>query len=177
MTIYKIANDDNFSQLFPDLIGMAKKVADRDAFLDVQGQPVPLKAHWLALDGIVEGSQPLGDVCKLLLNELVFSSAAREIFDESLSKLGEFLPISHSGGEWFLFNPLISIEADPSCSDKNKYDEIINIGFLPADVNGQWLWTSPFSNNGELYCSQDFVNAVSEAGLKGLVFCEELGEG
>ncbi|MGI9283565.1 MAG: hypothetical protein ACR2PX_28655 [Endozoicomonas sp.] len=170
MTIYKVLSDDNYSELFPDVVSMVQKLNNLHEFMDADRNLKPKRPHWAIHEGIVEGKQPLAQISMPHLRQLMLSDAAKTAIGEEISSYGEFLPVTYKGANWHLFNLLNPIEADQESSILNKHEEVESISFKDKDVDGQILWSSPFGNHSEIYCSQRFVDLVESSSLKGVRF-------
>jgi hypothetical protein len=138
--------------------------------MNAQGSAQALAEYWQQHEGVLADDLPLGDLCKLQLRELMLSEVARQQLSAALDGLGEYLPVSYKGTQWYLFNTLKTIDANPEESALDKFGAVERIVFNEKDLDGVNVWTSSFGNYCDLYCTQQWVDTVEGSGLKGLAF-------
>ncbi|MCL6269345.1 hypothetical protein M3P05_05220 [Sansalvadorimonas sp. 2012CJ34-2] len=168
MMIYRVVSDDAFGELLPDWEWLLQQSSVPDAVADAIFDRSKLAQFWVKHEGLIQDDLPLGDICRLQTSELMLSQKAVECLKEMLPK--ELLPVTCQEDSWYLLNIINSIPANEKASQLNDYGEVKAIAFNKKDLAGQVLWSSPFSENVEVYCSQTFVDTVKAYSLTGLSF-------
>ncbi|WP_153301815.1 imm11 family protein [Endozoicomonas arenosclerae] len=129
-----------------------------------------LSEYWVKCEGVLEDDLAPGDICRLQVNELMLSEKAYSVLKPILTEVGEVLPVTYQGADWYFLNVLKAIDADESNSHQNEFSQVDKIAFKSCDIEGQTVWTSPFGHYSYLYCSERFVELVQVAELTGIAF-------
>ncbi|WP_062264306.1 hypothetical protein [Endozoicomonas arenosclerae] len=170
MQIYKVVSDPRYGVLFPDLIAIGQQLDDPSEFMEAISSAKSLQSSWINLEGTLDDPDKPGDLCRTQINHLTLSSKAKEQLQSVVSDSGELLPFSFEGDSWYLLNVLNSIPAKENESRINQYSAVEAIAFSAKDLENQMLWTSSFGYDGDIYCSDKFIEVVEKAGLTGLGF-------
>ena len=181
--IYKITDDYiNTCSLLIDNVELGTKMPTyRPRFF---AQPraqewVTPKASFFFGDGKEEMKEDLPDVTTWSTGVLAFNPKAYDVFHESLSKAGEFLPISVYGETYYLFNTLYIIP--DTAVNKSKAVEVIDTGVHFGQTNvafDEKLLASENisvfkSNTNKLlysFCTDEFKNVYESNNFTGIVF-------
>ncbi|MGI9280774.1 MAG: hypothetical protein ACR2PX_14290 [Endozoicomonas sp.] len=170
MQVYRIVSDDNYGILLPDLIAIGQQLDDPSEFMEAISSAKSLQSSWINIEGTQDDSDKPGDLCRTQINHLTLSSKAVDQLQSVVSDSGELLPFSFQGSSWYLLNVLNSIPAIENESSINQYSAVEAIAFNTQDVESQMLWTSSFGYDGDIYCSDKFIETVEKSGLTGLGF-------
>ena len=126
-------------------------------------------------------SAVIPDLCSWHGSVLALSLDAKNKLEEYLDPLGEFLPITVTGDQFYLFNCFeIGVHDDINSKHRKLDGEIIGvdrIAFNEADVKNKLVFKTKFDNGGTLYCTDKFKDLVASLNLKGLVFSSDLNWG
>ncbi|MGI9279430.1 MAG: hypothetical protein ACR2PX_07355 [Endozoicomonas sp.] len=172
MKIYKISSSDDFSEVFPNLVGMMKKLGNPKKYLDAVRENKPLKDLWFEQEGIIQSKKQVADICKPYSGQLMLSSIVRDSLDSELATYGEFLPVTLQGEKYWIMNLQNSIQAagnnsSPDRSDKDWFDKIT---FKEENIRKQLLWTTSLDNDNQIFCTHRFISLIEESDFKGLKF-------
>lgn len=170
MQIYKVVSDDNQGMLLPDLIKIGQQHPDPMPYMEAVSDAKPLAELWINMEGVLEDKMPPGDIGRLQANHLSLSPKAKNHLEAQIHSYGELLPITYKGEQWYFFNLLNSIPAIDSESSLDPFSSVEAIAFHDKDIENQLLWTSPFGYDGQIFCSDQFIEVVETAGLTGLNF-------
>lgn len=137
------------------------------------------KASFFFGDSPEEMKEDLPDISIWATGVLVFNPKAYEVFNDSLAKAGEFLPVSVYGETYYLFNTLYVIP--DTAIDKSKAVEVIDTGVHFGQTNV--IFDEAFlaaekisvfkSNTNKLlnsFCTEEFKKVYEANNFKGLVF-------
>lgn len=109
---------------------------------------------------------------------LVLSANALGALEVLLEEAGELLPVDCSGEQYFIFNCLKLVDADPLQSkqivDSGVVVGVEQLGFIPDVVEGSPVFKTRLDHCAGLYCNQQFKAAVEHAGLIGVRFSSSL---
>jgi hypothetical protein len=123
-------------------------------------------------------SAVIPDICWWHGSVLALSLDAKNKLEKYIGSLGEFLPITVAGDQFYLFNCFELGIHDEINSKHRKIDgEIIGvdrISFNEADVKNKLLFKTKFDNCGTIYCTDKFKDLITSLNLKGLVFSSDL---
>jgi hypothetical protein len=178
--VFKLSDDDGgFDTLhIPGDADLERSVGEHQ-FLGV-----PIGETWSPMaiepfrdEDYLAGEKPLGDCTMLGATKPVFSPKAVELLIDLLEPNGELLPMEFLGETWFGYNITTVLDAlDRARSQLAFYpgtDEVLNVEryvFISSAI------TSPIFKIPEMLSvalvTEEFVNAVSAARLKGLAFPE-----
>lgn len=109
---------------------------------------------------------------------LIMSDRAVGALTPMLSSFGEFLPLQFEGKRFALFNCRNEIDADPHASvrieEAGYFMGVEKLVF--SDNVDSPIFKSPFENNRNLFCTDEFRSAVLENRLGGIYFGQDLTE-
>ena len=189
MAVYALRRDyDKYQELILTYDDYFDNVpADREYTLDqiesFFSYGLALKDWWKTIETSFEPADPsvltvIPDLCSWHGSVLVLSLDAKNKLEKYLDPLGEFLPITASGDQFYLFNCFETGVLDDINSKYRKLDgEIIGIeriSFYEADVKDKLVFKTKFDNCGTLYCTDKFKDLIATLNLKGLVFSSQL---
>ncbi len=110
---------------------------------------------------------------KMFLNQKAFN-----ILHDILKQHGEFLPVTFNKDKVYLFNAFSLAEdvdaIDRKLSLKNEYDELISLGFHQDKLDKTTIFRTAFDNFMSFFCLESFVQLVTQSGLKGICFSENI---
>lgn len=130
----------------------------------------------LELEFKMDGSLPTIPTASRWRNYLVLHKSAYDQLRQLLEPHGEFLPCTHKGSTFYLFNTLTIAEE----LDGVKPDSVCRNGSLLSSIqfDEEKLKAVPVFRTKEsflsVYCSDIFKKAVEEAELEGLRFSSNL---
>jgi hypothetical protein len=123
-------------------------------------------------------SAAIPDICWWQGSVLGLSLEAKNKLEEYLGPSGEFLPITVSGDQFYLFNCFeIGVHDEINSKRRNFEGEtfgIDRISFNEKDVENKLLFKTKFDNCGTIYCTDKFKDLITSLNLKGLVFSSDL---
>ncbi len=183
MTIYKIHADVNncqsltldiedFLDLLDPTIGEEVAMALGHKNLSIVDGWQPLELGYFHNEGTVD----LADVSIWRTGLLLLNKKAHDAIAELLIPHGELLPCELHGEKSYLFNCLNLKPEDSATIDYNCHGDMF------IDIKSMSIQTEECENifklktdtNFELYISEGLVNTYQAAGLKGLVFSQNL---
>lgn len=137
------------------------------------------KASFFYGESAGEMHEELPDVTTWSTGVLAFNPNAYSVFQDYLTKSGEFLPISVYGETYYLFNTLYIIPE--TAIDKSKAVEVIDTGvhfgqtnviFNEAFLDSEKVGVFKSNTNKLLhsFCTERFKNIYDTHNFKGLVF-------
>mgnify|MGYP000005536895 FL=1 len=108
---------------------------------------------------------------------LVLTEKAYQLLKESMDKYGEFLKLDVEGIPMVLFNPLRFVSDELQHCKKSYFEgEEVGIESLSFDDKAadNLIFKSKYTAGTRMYCNEEFKNLVKNAGLKGVVFDEDI---
>jgi hypothetical protein len=109
---------------------------------------------------------------------LTLSLDAKNKLEKFLNPIGELLPITVSGDQFYLFNCFeIGIHDEINSKYLKSEGEIIGIdliSFNETDVKNKLVFKTKFDNCGTIYCTDKFKDLVASLNLNGLKFSNDL---
>ncbi len=181
MTVYKLHDDvrayqsltlniDDYLDLLDQHIGESKAM--------LLGQHnIAISEFWKPIDlGYYqnEGTVDLADINMWRPGIILLNQKAADVVGDLLFSHGELLPCRLHGGQAYLFNCLNLKSYGSADIDyrmhKNIFVEVESITFKETDT----IFKHENKVAFEMYCSEEFVNAVKNSNLKGLLFSERL---
>jgi hypothetical protein len=187
MKTYKLTDDyENFYtftikgvELYSKMPGYSPKfnsVPRRDEW-------VTPNASFYATANYLNKKVAIPDLTTWVMGNLVLNSKAYEILSEVLKTLGEFLPVSVEGIDYYIFNTLKVI--DDRYINKDKAREVVdgginagveNISFDTDGLDGAYLFKSKTDRVLHTYCNDNFKQLILDKDIKGLLFNEMIIE-
>ncbi len=112
------------------------------------------------------------------MGRLFINQTAFDALSDSLKDSGEFLPIRFSAQSGVLLN-ILNIAHEDRCVDaqlttRNEWGDLQSLAFLEEKVAHFNVFRSDIDGYGGVYCNDTFKKAVEEAGLKGILFTNDL---
>jgi hypothetical protein len=112
---------------------------------------------------------------------LVLNQKAFNALGDMLSYFGEFLPITCDSDTFYIFNCLTLIEADKAHNESGLRDGhsigITKIGFNKKDSEEKLIFKTKCNISSDLFCGDEFKNAVESQALTGITFSTDLVPG
>lgn len=109
------------------------------------------------------------DIDHLFLNKRAFKVLKPLLFDH-----GEFLPVNHDGNKGYFFNALkIAEDMDALLEELVGFDEHGNLehfAFDESKINGTPFFKAEIDSYSGSFCTQKFIDMVTEEKLTGLQF-------
>ena len=130
----------------------------------------------LELEFKMDGSLPTIPTISRWRNYLVLHESAYKQFRDLLEPHGEFLPCTHQGSAFYLFNTLTiaeDLEAVKPDSVTRKGNLLSSIQFDKNSLKGVPVFRTKESYVS-VYCTDIFKKAIEGAQLEGLLFSENL---
>ena len=177
MFFYQLySNDTKFSYPVFSADDIEEKRGDDDFVLFTK--PRSYADDWvpLELEFKMDGSLPTIPTISRWRNYLVLHESAYKQFRDLLEPHGEFLPCTHQGSAFYLFNPLTiaeDLEAAKPDSVTRKGNLLSSIQFDENSLKGVPVFRTKESYVS-VYCTDIFKKAVEDAQLEGLLFSENL---
>lgn len=135
-----------------------------------------IKASFVSIEEVTSGNE-IPDVTTWSRGALVFSEKALAVFDW-LGDLGELLPVTTENGRYWIFNCTTIAQADEANSqrlvDYGQVMDVDKLAFLPGSVGGKDIFKTDYDGFRNIFCSDRFKSELESAGLKGLLFSENL---
>lgn len=114
-------------------------------------------------------------------NNLAFNQKAYDALKEELAPYGEWLPVSCEGNPYWLLHTTKKIEMEAvdlknsvRTIDEGDFIDLEKLTFKDDAVKDLLIFQTPYSGYRNLYCTDKFKTLVEDAGLKGLIFSEDL---
>lgn len=177
MDFYQLfQNDSNYMTPHFDPDEVEDKRGDDDFILITK--PRSYLKDWVSMElkFSMEGSLPVIPTISRWRNYLVMQEHAYSNLKSLLDAYGEFLPCTHHGSRFYLFNPL-TIAEDLQGIEPGSVSRINNllsgIQFSEQNLQGIPVFRTKESYVS-IYCSDIFRKAVEEADLEGLIFSTNL---
>ena len=183
--IYKIQPDLlQFKQFTLDADEIEDKLGE-DCLIFMDSRPTRYSQDWIPLQVEFFDEYPGGDKNKQipdlfpdLLGKLFLSETAYAALAPILKKMGECLPILHSGKSGYLFNPLKIAEelqaVDSEQVNRDQWGALESIAFDEAKLSTIPVFRLAADDYRGIYCGEAFKQAVENAGLKGVNFTTDL---
>ncbi|WP_020411184.1 hypothetical protein [Microbulbifer variabilis] len=177
MSIYKVSeNDSDFmTPYFEPTAVLKKRVGMKFLF---NTAPKSYSEEWEPLELSIKAcdSAPVIPTISRWQNYLVLHEAAYNALEGTLSSFGEFLPCTHQGAKFYLFNPLTIAEdlnAVVPGSVARDNDLISAIEFDEDKLKEVPIFRTKESNVS-IYCTEAFKEVVEASSLDGLFFSKNL---
>lgn len=173
--LYRLnSNDIDYLHLVFDDEEVIEKLGE-DNLIQIESDPVEYASIWKpitikfeeAMGGKI--AHPIPDL-QFHCGHLFMSERAADVLSDLLRHHGELLPVHYDGKQGFIFNPLISVNANEKQSIKTPDGEVKSL-FFDAE---KLIFKTPFDDHYGVYCNDEFKNLVDENGLVGLVFERDL---
>lgn len=186
MKILKILRDhEHYMEFTTDLEEMLDAIGPRVGdleFMHFSRHNLSLAEHWESFSGTFKkvrtGADQLPDITCWRGATLVLSDAAKNVLEAQLKDCGELLPINCNGRNYYIFNCLELASLDKDVSKQTPLEhgliEFESIAFKNPDSRERQLFKSKEEGCTAIYCSEQFAQLVSDNGLKGLRFSENL---
>ena len=184
MTVYKIFDDgqhyQNFHLEIESFLDLLDPSIGETAAMQFGQKNIALEANWEPLTISLrenDGSEnKLPDICLWRGASMILSRNALSVLRPILSDLGELLPVKFNDEEYALFNCLVEVSADESKSVRVEEDgffmDVDSLEF-PSDTRAP-IFKSPFENNRNLFCTDEFKKMVEEKDFGGIYFGQNL---
>ena len=187
MTTYRLINDIyQYHEAFIDFKSMRRQFNDVKVWFPQENTSLTdkLKSEWTPVDVKFESDSKnnlLPDISVWNLSCLVLNVKAYKALKETLSSIGEFLPLSD---DYYLYNCLESVTAetiDPTKTnlkiegmDSTHIPE--SLGFVSEKIQGKPLFKPGFLENSFLVCQNTFKEIAESNQLTGIIFEENLAQ-
>jgi len=121
------------------------------------------------------------DITVWFTDNLVLNQRAYQALQDTLSPYGEFLPVHCEGIEYWVLH--ITKCADPGAIDeKNSARHIDESSFINLErlafnedkLSDVLLFRTEYTGYRNIYCTEKFKTLIEGAGLKGLLFTDDL---
>lgn len=184
MTVYRLKPVENSVEVMDlSLLQFADILSDEDYVL-VRSQPrtnESLSARWkhteCKLAPFYQKGHSIPDI-SYWGSYLVMTEQAYSVFQEPLSREGEFLPLSVSNKPMYIYIPLMFGQEDITQTVKH-FEEgyecgLEQLAFDETDVSTKWIFKSAMYGFHALFASEAFKKAFEQAGFCGIVFDSNL---
>ena len=182
MTIYRIShNIDDFMFFTIDDMDVYDKMED----FNIDGFGQPLAFNWVAPNAEFlpsdSGGEVKPDITQWNGTDLILSQQAKQLLEDKLAHLGEFLELSGACKDYSFFNPTTRIGNDIINLNKTKsvyfddgsWNKLEKLVFnAQAETDSPLLFTLEIDQGINLYCTEEFKIFLEENGLQGLLFEE-----
>jgi len=123
----------------------------------------------------------LPDITCWFTDQLVLSELAHNALSEILTPYGEFLSVKYKETSYWVFHvtKLTSLDViDQTDSvrtvEASGHIEVERMSFINSTVKDLLIFKTEYNGFKNVYCSDKFKSLIDNAGLKGLVFNEDL---
>ena len=185
-TIYAIRNDytkyQDLDLLFHDVSRHAPEDIAFDELNRFSQNNLKLASWWVTpsttfATNVGFETAAIPDLSQWERGTLLLSPKAYRLLGDILKKdsEGEFLPVDVEGDTYFIFNCFVFGEEQSAKFDSydGKPIDLVELTFTPA-TSEHLLFKSKSQNCVTLFCNERFKNIVTELGLKGVEFDEDL---
>lgn len=161
--LYRIVNINNGFALFSFKDEYMLSVIDDDNNIIMNSAPREYSAEWQAMEvDFVDGNK-LPDI-QVAYSRLYLSTKATQALKPFLN-WGELLEVCHKGNKGYLFNPLTTQAANTALSLRENHE----VKALTFDQELP-IFKTDFDGYEGIFCSDEFVQAIDNQGLKGCGF-------
>ena len=181
--MYRLASDfENFHDIDIDIYAVEDTIDEalgEDAFYNASVNNTPLSSSWKDIGGTFNDTgltknSRAPDISIWNGTFLILSSKAIRALEDALPYSGEFLPITINGAEYQIFNCQRIVDVDETKSEREtingEYLGLLTISFSQSTELTNPLCKTRFDNCSNLYCNDNFRQAVVKHKLGGLVF-------
>ncbi len=189
MKTYLIQNDgynyQEFNLEIDDILDFVPDVGTYDIMdiYDFSLNNLSFKSWWkeiesgfTAIDGDKKATIP--DVSRWIGATLILSPKAYLSLKDLLHSHGELLPIKCNDEVFYIFNCLDLAKANESLSKQKLFKgDVVGIEKLIFDdenIEGKCVFKTKYTNCLDIFCNQEFKDAVLKYDLNGIVFNENL---
>lgn len=187
MTTYLITNDAYTYQEFDlevdDIIDfMPEDHAVKDLYFFSLNN-ISFKEHWSHIESKFtpiggDDSAPIPDIARWINATLVLSSKAHDTLHKLMEPFGELLPVQVGEETFYVFNCLTLAKVDDNQSEQVFFEgqpvDIKKMVFDENDIAGKTLFKTKYNKCIDVYCNDEFREAVEKSGLKGVQFKRDL---
>jgi len=177
--IYKLKTDTpHYKELdlvIDDFIESRPENTTEDAIFDFALENTQMADWWPTPDTELIGSQAnmkTPDISLWVDASLVLSPRAYRLLGDTLKPSGEFLPITVGKEVFYIFNCLITTEADEDASEIETFNgevvSVTKVAFKPESIESKLIFKSPFQGCLSLYCSEYLITLINDFELLGL---------
>lgn len=163
---------EDFLDLLDPTIGEETAMALGHKNLSVADGWLPLELGYYHNEGTVD----LADVSIWRMGLLLLNKKAHDALSALLAPHGELLSCELHDETGYLFNCMNLKSTDSASIDYNRHGDLfidINAMSIPTE-EGENIFKLKTETNFELYSSEALVNTYQAAGLKGLLFSQDL---
>lgn len=114
-------------------------------------------------------------------NNLALNQKAYDSVGDLLESYGEWLPVTCAGNSYWLLHTTkktdmsaVDLKNSERTIDEGEFIDLKKLRFDEREVEDLFIFQTPYSGYRNLYCSDTFRVLIEKAGLKGLVFSENL---
>lgn len=184
MTIYRIHPDRLRYKLVTIPIEQFEDKQDEDYSFILDSTPKTYLDTWTPLNIEFYDSTEVGAASRLpdlIVDDgrLFLTSRAYDLLHELLAPHGEFLPVTYTDGEGYLFNVLAVADSenglDHKLCIKSEYGDLESLAFHEEQVKDMPVFRCEFDQYMGIFCPDEFKARVEQAGLQGVTFGVDLG--
>ncbi|SEA84630.1 hypothetical protein [Alkalimonas amylolytica] len=184
MAVYRLKPVENSIEVLDlSLLQFADILGDEDYVL-IRSQPrtnESLSARWkhteCKLAPFYQKGQSIPDI-SYWGSYLVMTKQAYSVFQEPLSREGEFLPLSVSNKPMYIYIPLTFGQEDKTRTVKHFEDGyecgLEQLVFDKTDVSKKWIFKSAMYGFHALFVSEAFKELFEQSGFSGVIFDSDL---